>query len=100
MEPIKNMSNNLTHFQCVGEFHKYSGHPTYTEVNQISNGDVFNDSKLVSFRISLIEEEFKECMDAIKKNDIIEFADGLCDLLYVVNGAGHVFGINLDDFSQ
>ena len=34
--------------------------------------------------------------NAIKKNDIKEVADALTDILYVTYGAGHAFGINLD----
>ena len=30
------------------------------------------------------------------KNDIVEVADALTDILYVTYGAGHAFGINLD----
>ena len=33
---------------------------------------------------------------AINDKDIIEVADALTDLLYVVYGAGHAFGIDLD----
>ena len=33
---------------------------------------------------------------ALKDNDITEVADALTDILYVTYGAGHAFGINLD----
>ena len=48
-------------------------------------------------RISLIEEELDELKYAIKENDINEVADALTDILYVTYGAGHAFGINLDE---
>ena len=35
--------------------------------------------------------------DAIDKKDIKEVADALTDILYVTYGAGHAFGINLDE---
>ena len=38
--------------------------------------------------------EFKE---AISKKDLKEVADALTDILYVTYGAGHAFGINLDE---
>jgi predicted HAD superfamily Cof-like phosphohydrolase len=34
--------------------------------------------------------------EAIRDKDIVEVADALTDLLYVVYGAGHAFGIDLD----
>ena len=43
-----------------------------------------------------IKEELDELSLAIKEKDIIEVADALTDLLYVVYGAGHAFGIDLD----
>ena len=38
-----------------------------------------------------------ELRDAIDKKDIKEVADALTDILYVTYGAGHAFGINLDE---
>jgi predicted HAD superfamily Cof-like phosphohydrolase len=45
----------------------------------------------------LIKEELAEFKEAIDKKDLLEAADALTDLLYVTYGAGHAFGINLDD---
>ena len=56
----------------------------------------FPDKKIQNLRIKLIEEELSELKDAIKNNDIVEVADALTDILYVTYGAGHAFGINLD----
>ncbi len=47
-------------------------------------------------RVSLIDEELTELNDAFIKNDIIEVADALGDLLYVVLGAAVTCGINLE----
>lgn len=47
-------------------------------------------------RIKLIREELKELEEAVAYNDIVEVADALTDLLYVVYGAGHTFGLNLN----
>ena len=47
-------------------------------------------------RYDLIKEELDELSLSIKEKDIIEVADALTDLLYVVYGAGHAFGIDLD----
>ena len=54
------------------------------------------DEKIVQLRIALIEEELNELKEAIKKNDIVEVADALTDILYVTYGAGHSFGVDLD----
>jgi phosphoribosyl-ATP pyrophosphohydrolase len=51
-------------------------------------------------RIDLIVEELDELQTALDEEDIIEVADALADLLYVVAGAGLVFGIDLDAVLQ
>jgi len=56
----------------------------------------FPDDKIVRLRYDLIKEELDEFSSAIKDKDIVEVADALTDLLYVVYGAGHSWGINLD----
>ena len=56
----------------------------------------FPSEKIVQLRYDLINEELDELSVAIKDKDIVEVADALTDLLYVVYGAGHAFGINLD----
>lgn len=49
----------------------------------------------IDFRIRLIDEEFTELKDACADGDIVEVADALCDIMYVVAGACHHFGIQL-----
>ena len=56
----------------------------------------FPDEKIQDLRVSLIEEELSELKEAIKNKDIKEVADALTDILYVTYGAGHAFGIDLD----
>ena len=56
----------------------------------------FPDGKKINVRLNLIKEELSELEVAIKKKDIKEVADALTDILYVTYGAGHAFGINLD----
>ena len=61
----------------------------------------FPEDKILKLRIDLIQEELDELKEAIKKKDIVEVADALTDILYVTYGAGHSFGLNLDDcFSE
>jgi predicted HAD superfamily Cof-like phosphohydrolase len=75
----------------VKEFHYMFGHP----ISKIEKLDI-NEGSLLDFRHKLIKEEYNEFMDAFKDKDFGEMADALCDLSYVVNGAGLCFGINLD----
>lgn len=56
----------------------------------------FPDVSTRALRVALIREELDELVDAMFNEDIIETADALTDILYVVYGAGHAFGINLD----
>lgn len=44
-------------------------------------------------RIALLEEELRELKEAIEQNDLVEVADALCDLQYVLSGAIHEFGL-------
>lgn len=66
------------------------------------NQDVYNypsvrDEKTRNLRYELIREELEEFREAINAEDLVGMADALTDLLYVVYGAGHAFGVNLDE---
>ena len=63
---------------------------------EIKTKSSFPNEKIVQLRYDLIKEELDELKVAIKEKNIIEVADALTDLLYVVYGAGHSFGIDLD----
>ena len=79
-----------TNFELVGDFMEVFG--------QIVELDPrMPDSDTMDLRVSLIEEELDELNEAIANNDIVEVADALTDLLYVIYGAGHSFGIDLDE---
>ena len=41
-------------------------------------------------RYSLLNEEFKEFLKAIKENDTVELLDSLCDMKYIVLGTFHL----------
>ena len=84
----------MTNFEKVGLFMKTFG-------QEVKNRPSLSSEKINNLRISLIDEELKEFKDAIFNKDIKEVADALTDILYVTYGAGHAFGINLDDcFSE
>lgn len=81
-----------SHFKLVGEFHYVFDHPK----RSTPYIECFDDEKLMKLRVSLIDEENKEFKDAFRQKDICEMVDALGDLIYVINGAGHVLGIDLD----
>ena len=56
----------------------------------------FSSDKINSLRYDLIKEELEELKEAMENNDLLEVADALTDILYVTYGAGHAFGIDLD----
>jgi len=56
----------------------------------------FSTNKINSLRFDLIKEELEELKVAMESKDLLEVADALTDILYVVYGAGHAFGIDLD----
>ena len=80
----------MTYFEKVGFFMKTFGQ----DVIQSSS---FSSDKINALRVSLIKEELDELIEAMNKKDLVEVADALTDILYVTYGAGHAFGINLDD---
>lgn len=56
----------------------------------------FPDAATIELRQSLIEEETAEFRKACTARDLVEAADALADLLYVVHGAAVSFGIDLE----
>ena len=80
----------MTNFKKVGLFMSTFG-------QEIKKNSSLSTDKINRLRIDLIEEELNELKEAINKKDLKEVADALTDILYVTYGAGHAFGINLDD---
>jgi predicted HAD superfamily Cof-like phosphohydrolase len=78
-----------SNFDRVTKFMKTFG-------QEVKSSPEFPSKEIVKLRLDLIEEEFYELKDAIEANDIVEVADALTDLLYVIYGAGAAFGIDLD----
>ena len=64
---------------------------------EVKDKTEFPNEKIVQLRYDLIKEELEELNQAIKDKDIKEVADALTDILYVAYGAGHAFGIDLDE---
>lgn len=70
----------------VAEFHKTFKHP-------ILDSPQIPSPKRCELRVSLIAEELKELEEAIADNDLVEVADALCDIQYVLSGAILEFGL-------
>ena len=80
----------MTNFEKVGLFMTTFG-------QEVKKKPSLSTDKINNLRINLIEEELNEFKEAISKNDLKAAADALTDILYVTYGAGHAFGINLDN---
>lgn len=74
----------------VREFHETFGHP-------VANTPGLIDRERAMLRHRLITEELEELHQAIIDDDLVEIADALTDLKYVVEGAAIEWGIPLDD---
>ncbi len=82
-----------TNFELVGDFMEAFGQDVQLE-------PTWPDFNTRELRLELIAEELDELSDAVADRDMIQIADALTDLLYVVYGAGHAFGIDLDECFQ
>ncbi|MEN8250337.1 MAG: nucleoside triphosphate pyrophosphohydrolase family protein, partial [Bacteroidota bacterium] len=54
---------------------------------------IIPDRMRCDLRIDLLQEELNELKKAIEDNDIVEVADALCDIQYVLSGAVLEFGM-------
>lgn len=79
-----------SNFELVGDFMESFG-------QDVNDEPTLRDSQTQQLRYDLIDEELEELKMAFDNDDVVEVADALTDLLYVVYGAGHAFGIDLDD---
>ncbi|GAB2616946.1 nucleoside triphosphate pyrophosphohydrolase family protein [Belliella aquatica] len=76
----------------VAEFHSTFKHPILPEPQ-------IPDAKRCALRVSLLTEEVKELEEAIADNNLVEIADALCDIQYVLSGAILEFGM-ADKFKE
>lgn len=83
----------ISNFEKAGDFMEAFG-------QEVLDRPTIPGYGLGALRIDLIEEELEELKEAIVAQNIVEIADALTDILYVTYGAGHSFGIDLDDCYQ
>lgn len=72
--------------QSVAEFHKTFKAPIL-ETPQIPSDE------RAQLRVDLLQEELNELSQAIKDGNIVEVADALCDLQYIISGSVLEFGL-------
>lgn len=78
-----------TNFELAGDFMEAMN-------QEVLDCPTLPDRKVQELRLDLIQEEVEELEDAINESNLVAIADALTDILYVVYGAGHSFGIDLD----
>lgn len=83
MKAEKNIIHPLVQ---VAEFHTTFNHP-------IQAAPVIPDPARCDLRVELITEELRELTAGIVVEDLVEVADALCDLQYVLSGAILEFGL-------
>ena len=70
----------------VAEFHRTFNLP-------IESGPVIPAKDRCELRVNLLQEELNELKEAIEEKDLVEIADALADLQYVLSGAVLEFGM-------
>ena len=64
---------------------------------KVSDKPVTPDKLTIDLRTKLIDEEFEELKTAFANENLIEIADALGDLLYVIYGTANSCGIDLQN---
>lgn len=95
MEPDKlSIGAKLTAFELVADFHRAFGLPVRTVPSAsiaVSEADL---------RQAILDEEVEELREAVAEADVVGIADALADLVYVICGTAHCYGIDLDAVFQ
>ena len=76
----------LNSLNQVAEFHRTFKHP-------VQSTPAIPSKQRCALRVSLLAEEVKELQQAIDDHDLVEIADALCDIQYVLAGAVLEFGL-------
>ena len=87
----------MSYFVDVKGFHRTFGLVVNDEPIDFSHENLdLDDAQLFNLRETLMEEEWKELMTAWYGEDLVEVADAICDLIYVLCGTAVSLGIPLD----
>ena len=76
----------MNEHDMVTEFHK-----TYDVA--ISDKPILPVSSLRELRMDLLEEEYEEYKLGEVNNDLVEIADALADMLYIIHGTAITYGL-------
>ncbi|RIV23637.1 hypothetical protein DYU11_11690 [Fibrisoma montanum] len=68
-----------TSIEQVQEFHEVFNHP-------VAESPTIPDQATVDFRVKFIREELDELVKAVEAGDLVELADALGDIQYVLDG--------------
>tara|TARA_Y100000816_G_C26093968_1_gene578547 strand:+ start:1896 stop:2264 length:369 start_codon:yes stop_codon:yes gene_type:complete len=78
----------MTYQKDVAEFMKAGEQQVSSELKRIEDQE--------ALYMNLITEEYKETLQAFKQRDIIELADGLADMVWVIMGLCNSVGIDFE----
>lgn len=79
----------MSNFEDVVLWNKLAGVETHPTPR-------FPSERSIDLGLELIDEEFEELIGAIQDKNLTEVADAIGDLLYVVYGLAHRFGMDAD----
>ena len=82
----------MSYLSKVSEFHKTFNVPV------LDKPEIPSEERC-QLRVNLLQEELNELSEAIKNKDLVEIADALCDLQYVLSGSVLEFGLS-EKFDQ
>jgi predicted HAD superfamily Cof-like phosphohydrolase len=82
----------MSYLSKVSEFHKTFNVPV------LYKPEIPSEERC-KLRVNLLQEELNELSEAIKNKDLVEIADALCDLQYVLSGSVLEFGLT-EKFDQ
>ena len=89
--PIHKVSSVCkTEFDKVTEFHKAFGHEAPDKITMLNKSGI-------RFRNMLISEELEELQEGFDNQSIVDIADALADIVYVVLGTAAAFGIPFNE---
>lgn len=86
VKSIVKIMDDLKALSQVAEFHQTFKHPILADAT-------IPTKERCQLRIDLIAEELKELQEAVDDGNMVEIADALCDLQYVLTGAVLEFGL-------
>lgn len=88
--------DSASYYRMVKKFHeKFGLHIEDGPIDFALENDAGNN-ELFHLRHSLHVEEWKELQESYYGEDLVAFADAVCDLIYVLCGSCVSFGIDLD----